>query len=954
MSNISSLQNKSFSSLNRKSSSSGKYGVQPKDNLTETYESTFKPGPRKVLFHSTISETVKKSSDTRQRLESLQTRKRILIPVESPSPPKSPPLPKSLPLPKSPPPPQTPQLPKVKDCEGKIIDIEQAGLSKIKIFQLLKSFQYSGEQLKKNGKKTYSLIISTNGQYLAVCQELPDIAYQPLDGFIVNLNDQLEEFAFAEDKFILQLKEKGKFIIASHYGRDEDIRAYFKNHPNPKVQVDKLLTKGAETKLLNHSINDPLRNISYRAPTRSSARIAAAHIEKQSQLVEVLDDIDGKFFSGTDYVDHGPIPPFKPALRYKFYNGYDITVTQEDFKSLHRNNWVNDVAIDFGLRYILEEGISKNIVKANEIYTFNSFFYSKLVSKDELKKPINYYENVKKWVSKIDLLSYPYVILPVNEEFHWYCCIIRNLPDLLGTDLEEIDPVTKKVRGVVEIFVFDSLKAKRENVKVPLKNFIIDYCKDKFNVEIAPTKITVINAKVPRQNNFNDCGIHVLYNIKKWLNNIIQCEQNWRKFQVGVSKSIFSGEERSNERKYWIDILTKLHERQDHRQEELNEEEEEDVIEIVMDNLPTKEPLQVKGVEEIKDDSKISLRELTPLNKSNSSEPSELIPSKSIISPAGSQKKVVVPERLQPCLDLLNGLTADGKNMEDVDILNSQVEDHIEIVNSQDTQQLSKESQDSYKSIHSEELTSSKLLNEQLEVLLKDFELTDEIYDLINQHIDRNAGRIKLNIVKHKLSKIKDNLTDEAIQEFKNFLTTFQSKNVVDGIGGLNIEDRPSTQMGKEDQIDNQMDEKGQPNGQMNKEDQSNNVVHSNFLEKEDSPYKMVHSGLPQNEDTPNNVVAQMKCLEKLNNRLSSNPKGQFAKYFHSKEEPDFVESEEYEPEKITKVVRPKINEDYSGIAKSALGLTTNLKSEEYKKQKYNTRKLIEESDFPHKKPRLD
>lgn len=48
------------------------------------------------------------------------------------------------------------------------------------------------------------------------------------------------------------------------------------------------------------------------------------------------------------------------------------------------------------------------------------------------KKGINY-EAVQKWTRSIDIFSYDYIIVPINESAHWYVAIICNLPTLVQT-----------------------------------------------------------------------------------------------------------------------------------------------------------------------------------------------------------------------------------------------------------------------------------------------------------------------------------------------------------------------------------------------------------------------------------------------------------------------------------------------------------------------------------------
>lgn len=209
-------------------------------------------------------------------------------------------------------------------------------------------------------------------------------------------------------------------------------------------------------------------------------------------------------------------------------------------------------------------------------------------------------------VQKLDFMTIPYLVMPVNEKHHWYCCIIRGLPRLLNAALkkkqgesetdetiketsqeetfhktmpaelqDDQEPVSsqelvesaysdKSRKELAEIFVFDSLGLRRDNVKNPLKSFIVDYCRDKYDVEIQKDQIRVIAARVPRQNNYNDCGMHVIYNVKKWLFNLETCESLWRKHQYSVQRSIFIAEERNNSRRYWIDKFLELHAQQEH------------------------------------------------------------------------------------------------------------------------------------------------------------------------------------------------------------------------------------------------------------------------------------------------------------------------------------------------------------------------------------------------------
>ncbi|KAI5967262.1 hypothetical protein CANMA_003082 [Candida margitis] len=509
-----------------------------------------------------------------------------------------------------------PGFTEVEDCDGNKLDVKECSMCKFpKVRHVLKSFQYHDQKIRKrNHRKIYEIAVSQNGKYIYIGWQHPSLDLVPLNKFVVNIESQLKDFSFANESFIMQLISGQRFIIASHYGRDDDIRQYFTNHPNSKVKVESTLTESAQKRLMDRAYNrskypsaDPFVKAGFQRPQRSSPRLS----QPKDDGIEFLGDYTSggeglDFFDDSDYNQFEKTPDFKPELRYKFHDGTELTVDESDFRTLHRNNWVNDVIIDFGLKYIIQEGVKKGLVQASEIHSFNSFFYTKLTS----GTTPDYYNNIKRWLSKLDLMKFQHLIIPVNQSSHWYCCIIRNLPGLLQSaqerkwresepiDVDDFEIETKSNNQYAEIFVLDSLGSKRYNVSVPLKSFIIDYCKEKFDVEINRDQIRFQSARIPRQNNFNDCGVHVLYNIRKWLSNIIECESFFKKHSQSQAKAIFPADERRKERKYWSNILLELHRAQNQPQkdetESVYEDDDDDEIEIVEERVFSKPTSQSK------------------------------------------------------------------------------------------------------------------------------------------------------------------------------------------------------------------------------------------------------------------------------------------------------------------------------------------------------------------------
>lgn len=116
------------------------------------------------------------------------------------------------------------------------------------------------------------------------------------------------------------------------------------------------------------------------------------------------------------------------AVDWKIPLNYQrATVDKEDIMRLDEGQFMNDSLISFYLKYLHHQLEQKDQRTADKIYIFNSFFYDKLKAKG---RGINY-DGVKNWTTKVDLFSFDYIIVPVNEASHWWVTIICNPGELL-------------------------------------------------------------------------------------------------------------------------------------------------------------------------------------------------------------------------------------------------------------------------------------------------------------------------------------------------------------------------------------------------------------------------------------------------------------------------------------------------------------------------------------------
>ncbi|KAH7008278.1 hypothetical protein EDB80DRAFT_433060 [Ilyonectria destructans] len=149
------------------------------------------------------------------------------------------------------------------------------------------------------------------------------------------------------------------------------------------------------------------------------------------------------------------------------------TVDRDDISRLDEGEFLNDNLISFYFRYLQTRLQAERPDVLQKVHFFNTFFFAKLKPS---RGKINY-EGVKSWTAKVDLLSYDYIVVPVNENMHWYLAIIYNAPRMLAdgqgkevsVDLETInvDQVatgaslrTSPLEQDLEIAVLDSEGAK--------------------------------------------------------------------------------------------------------------------------------------------------------------------------------------------------------------------------------------------------------------------------------------------------------------------------------------------------------------------------------------------------------------------------------------------------------------------------------------------------------------
>ncbi|XP_066097773.1 sentrin-specific protease 7 isoform X2 [Saccopteryx bilineata] len=251
-----------------------------------------------------------------------------------------------------------------------------------------------------------------------------------------------------------------------------------------------------------------------------------------------------------------PPPPTKGGLG----------VTNEDLECLEEGEFLNDVIIDFYLKYLILEKASDELVERSHI--FSSFFYKCLTRKENnltednpnLSMAQKRHKRVRRWTRHINIFNKDYIFVPVNESSHWYLAVIcfpwleevvyEDFPqtisqqsqaqqsqhnktidnDLCATSAlptgtvnsqstEMNMSIPKKVCKRPCILVLDSLKAASiQNTAQNLREYLeVEWeVKRKTHREFSKTNMVDLCPKVLKQDNSSDCGVYLLQYVESF------------------------------------------------------------------------------------------------------------------------------------------------------------------------------------------------------------------------------------------------------------------------------------------------------------------------------------------------------------------------------------------------------------------------------------------------------
>ncbi|XP_058808575.1 sentrin-specific protease 6-like isoform X2 [Phymastichus coffea] len=196
-----------------------------------------------------------------------------------------------------------------------------------------------------------------------------------------------------------------------------------------------------------------------------------------------------------------------------------ITIYKENYKCLGDSEYLNDVVIDFYLKYLTNEILKKE--DRNRTHIFSSQFFTRLSKPPDTNKDAKVvipeserrHIGVQRWTKNINIFEKDFVIIPINEHFHWYLAIIcyAHLVDVINNYSQTL------IRPC--ILFFDSLSNKnKDRIAAILRGYLSQEYLAKMGKQknFSSNTLKIIYPRIPKQSNATDCGLYVLQ-IQSWI-----------------------------------------------------------------------------------------------------------------------------------------------------------------------------------------------------------------------------------------------------------------------------------------------------------------------------------------------------------------------------------------------------------------------------------------------------
>ena len=268
--------------------------------------------------------------------------------------------------------------------------------------------------------------------------------------------------------------------------------------------------------------------------TKADSSSSCSSLKKDIEISD--DDCDVVFTeSGNSTKHNSPRTSQSMASPKRNYPLESYSIDTKSFRSLDYGSMLNDTIVQFYMNYLINQAPK---VKTERIHLFNSFFFSKfkelykqLRSGDKKISTSSVEQIVARWDKHVNMFQKDFLVVPICDNYHWYLLIIafaQNVPADQDEPLVIKESTRDESKSYNEpaILIFDSMSYSYLNsLTLPVREIFL---KRRWKIECPNeepknfrdmTLMRNVIAKVPKQKNLYDCGVHLLHYFEKFLAN---------------------------------------------------------------------------------------------------------------------------------------------------------------------------------------------------------------------------------------------------------------------------------------------------------------------------------------------------------------------------------------------------------------------------------------------------
>uniref|UniRef100_A0A0E0E225 Ubiquitin-like protease family profile domain-containing protein n=1 Tax=Oryza meridionalis TaxID=40149 RepID=A0A0E0E225_9ORYZ len=193
-----------------------------------------------------------------------------------------------------------------------------------------------------------------------------------------------------------------------------------------------------------------------------------------------------------------------------------IELSYSDMKCLEPESLLSSPILNFYIMYLMGQMPSTSRL-GGKYHIFNTYFFSKLEALTSKVDNDAYFLNLRRWWKGVDIFKKAYIIIPVHADAHWSLVIIC-MPakeDQSGPTIFHLDSLkfhsSRFIFSTVERFL-------KEEWNYLNKTGSLEDCHLHESVwKNLPRKIKKKAVTVPQQDNEYDCGVFVLYYMRRFI-----------------------------------------------------------------------------------------------------------------------------------------------------------------------------------------------------------------------------------------------------------------------------------------------------------------------------------------------------------------------------------------------------------------------------------------------------